>query len=182
MRFFIGITPPETISKKIISFQKSFLNNDVPNLVEPHITVKSTGGLTEDKLWLPKIESAIKSFSEFQISFEEVGNFDENIIFLKPAFSQELINLHKTLFDAAGPYYKDPTKKYFENDQYHPHLTLGAIKWGLTKKDIVEMVKRAELELKNLPAFKVNSIRIYQENAEKKSWNMILDIQFGRKF
>ncbi|OGH92833.1 MAG: hypothetical protein A2563_04160 [Candidatus Magasanikbacteria bacterium RIFOXYD1_FULL_40_23] len=179
MQFFIGITPPETISEKIISFQRNFLNNDVPNLVEPHITVKSTGGLTEDKLWLPKIESAINGFSKFQISFEGVGNFDENVIFLKPAFSQELINLHKTLFSAVGPYYKDPAKKYFENNEYHPHLTLGAIKWGLTKEDTLEMVEKARRELKNLPAFEVNSIRIYQKNDGAKSWHKVMDIKFG---
>lgn len=179
MRFFIGITPPKTISEKIISFQKSFLNNEVPNLVEPHITVKSTGGLTEDKLWLPKIELAIKNFKGFQISFEGVGNFDENIIFLKLAFSPELIDLHKTLFNAVGPYYENPTKKYFENDRYHPHLTLGATKWGLTKEDTIQMTQKANLELKDLPAFEVNSIRIYQENDEKKSWHRVLDLQFG---
>lgn len=179
MQFFIGITLPEAMREKIISLQRSFAGNGVPDGVEPHVTVKSQGGLTEDKVWLSKIESAMKNCSSFQISFEGVGNFAENVIFLKPAFSEDLVNLHKTLFDAVGSY-EDPTNRYFENDRYHPHLTLGGMNWGLTKEEAIEMKRKAQQELGNLPAFEVSSIRIYQENVENKSWDKMLDISFGK--
>lgn len=37
MEFFIGIVPPEEISKKIIEFQKKFFYKEI---VEPHVTIK----------------------------------------------------------------------------------------------------------------------------------------------
>lgn len=177
MQFFIGITPPDEIRKKIISFQRSFINNSVPDSVEPHITVKSQGGLTEDKTWLPRIEEIAKNIKSFQQVFEGPGSFGDDVIFLKPVVSQELVDLHKALFDATGPY-EDPTNKYFDNDRYHPHMTLGGMKWGLTKEEVENMKERAQKELRFSP-FEVNSIRVYQENTEIKSWDKLCDIQFG---
>ena len=175
MEFFIGINPPEEISSRIISFQKSFSNNGVPQNVEPHITVKSQGGLNEAKAWLPRVETAVKKFDKFRISFDGVDSFKEDVVFLKPAFSQNLINFHKALFGAVGPY-EDLVGKYFENDRYYPHLTLGGTKWNLKKGELGEMRERAQDELGNLPDFEVNSIRIYQKNIEDKSWGKMCNI------
>jgi 2'-5' RNA ligase len=177
MRFFIGITPSEEIKRKIISFQGSFPKNGVPKSVEPHITVKSQGGLTEEKTWLSRVELALKSFKNFEISFEEVDSFSDDVIFLKPSFSQELLDLHKRLFEAVGPY-KDPGNTYFENDQYHPHLTLGGTRWGMTKKELIEMKKSAQKELISQSSFQVNFIRIYKEDLKNQSWEKLLDIPF----
>ncbi len=177
MQFFIGITPPEEIQEKIISFQRSFVNNGLPNCVEPHVTVKSQGGLTDDRAWLSRVEEAAKNIKPFQISFEGAGSFGEDVIFLKPAEPQEIVALHKALFNAVVPF-EDPTNKYFENDRYYPHMTLGGLKWGFNKKAAYEMKEKAQQEFGNLPAFEINSIRIYQENTENK-WNKMLDIPLG---
>lgn len=145
MQFFIGITPSDEMQEKIISFQRSFANNGVPDSVEPYITVKSQGGLTEDKAWLTRIGDIAKNTKSFQQAFEGAGSFGDNVIFLKPVVSKELINLHKALFNATGSY-EDPTNKYFEGDRYHPHMTLGGMKWGLTKEEAENMKERAQKE------------------------------------
>jgi 2'-5' RNA ligase len=151
----------------------------VPQNVEPHITVKSQGGLGEDRAWLPRVEAAVKNFDKFRISFDGIGSFREDVVFLKPAFSQGLINLHKVLLDAVGPY-EDLAGKYFENDRYSPHLTLGGIKWGLNKGELVLMMERAQDELRNLPDFEINSMRIYQKNIGDRSWEKLLDVFFNQ--
>ncbi|MFA6495033.1 MAG: 2'-5' RNA ligase family protein [Candidatus Paceibacterota bacterium] len=175
MKFFIGITPPEPIRGKIIAFQKSFPNNKVPEKIEPHITLRPPEELTESEAWLSKIKLATKNFGGFQISLEGIDGFGENVVFLRPAFSQRLVDLHKILLDALGEY-ENSANKYSDDNQYHPHLTLGGMKWGLTEKEATEMKQRGQRELGDIGGFEVTSIRIYQKNIEHTPWNIWLDV------
>ncbi len=175
MKFFIGITPPEPARGKIIAFQKSFSNNKVPDKIEPRITLRPPEELEESEAWLSKVELTTKNFGEFQISFEGIDGFDKNVVFLKPAFSQKLVNLHKILLNALGEY-ENLENKYSSDNQYRPHLTLGGMKWGLTEKEAAEMKKRGQRELESIDGFRVTSIRIYQKDGEHARWNALLDI------
>lgn len=40
MQYFIGIVPPQKYTARIIQFQNRWSNNRLPQVVEPHITVK----------------------------------------------------------------------------------------------------------------------------------------------
>lgn len=56
MKYFIGISLPKETMERVFSFQKSFANNKLPEILEPHITTKTKNGLTEDYAWLNKVK------------------------------------------------------------------------------------------------------------------------------
>ena len=172
MQFFIGILPSDNIKQEIISFQKKFKNNRVPFIAEPHITVKAQSGLNKDMLWLSKVESVVKNSQLFDIKLENVGDFNNKVIFLKPSFSEQLIKLHKELFKAIEPG-DEMAKKYFENDKYAAHLTLGE---GLPENESILMKQSAKKELLNFPTFKISFVRIFQQDIDGGSYHKFLDI------
>jgi hypothetical protein len=76
-------------------------------------------------------------------------------------------------------------KKYFELDDFVPHLTLGKeqyggnISTGLSKEDLKAMERLADKELTPYPAFEVDFIRVYELNVEKQRYDAFLDITLG---
>lgn len=172
MQFFIGIIPPDDIKQKIISFQKKFKNNGVPFVAEPHITIKAQSGLMDDLLWLSKVESIIKNIQSFDIKLEKVDDFNNKVIFLKPSFSKELIKFHKGLFKTIEPGDK-MAEKYFENDKYIAHLTLGE---NLPEENSILMKQLAEKELLNFPSFKISFVRIFRQDINGGPYYKFLDI------
>lgn len=155
MKFFIGITPPPAIKERIFSFQKSFPTNKLPEILEPHITVKTKNGLTEDCSWLDTARSIIEDHPKFEVTFNGVGTFGDGVVVLLPHASKELTALHETLFCAIKPDESDRTKKYFEGDNFEAHFTLGMNSWGMTKEDLVVMKERGLIALAHLPGFEV---------------------------
>jgi len=176
MKYFIGITPPEDTCKKITSFQKSFAHNILPTIFEPHITVKSRNGLTEDLVWLDIAKTVIKNHSSFEISFDKIDSFSDSVIIIRTTVSKELIALHKALYHAIKPTETDPTKKYFENDNFEAHLTLGMSSWGMTLDELAGMKAKATHELMHLPSFPVTLLRIYCQEQPDEPFKKILDI------
>lgn len=175
MQYFIGIPLPNDIKEKIVSFQKSFVRNKVPLMVEPHITVKAQGGLTEDKSWIPAIENAIENYPAFEVSFTNVGNFGERVAFLVPSSGKELMRLHRILIDTIKPG-AELMEKYFEGSNYHFHLTLAGTSWGMTSEELMLVKEKAKIELLNLPKFTVSFIRVYEQKDPDESYEKFLDI------
>lgn len=176
MKYFIGITPPETIKRKIIDFQKNFPNNELVNMFEPHITIKSKNGLTENGQWLDKVKLVIERYPKFTVEFNGVGMFRDTVVILRLQPSEKLINLHKLLFQTIKPTEQDPTKEYFEDDRYEPHFTLGMNSWGMSKDELVAMKERAIKELSSLASFEVSFIRVYRQLDLDKPYEKFLDV------
>lgn len=176
MKYFIGISLPAHLSDKILSFQKSFTNNKLPEILEPHITVKTKNGLTEDCDWLNKVKMIIESHPEFEIDFEGIDTFGDDAVILKLSFSKELMRLHKALYYAIKPDENDTTKKYFEDDKYEAHLTLGMNLWGMTIEDLIKMKEKGLKELPSISKFKVTFIRVYQQANLDEPYKKFLDI------
>jgi 2'-5' RNA ligase len=176
MKFFIGIVPPIVTKERIYEFQKSFPSNKVPDINEPHITLKAHGGFSEDKSWLAPLMALVGNYPKFQITLEGVDQFDEQVLFLKPAFSPELMELHNKIISIVNPA-GVAREEFFEGPNYNPHLTLGETTWGgLTQEDFNEMKRRAEFELYNIPAFYVSSVRVYQKEKSGDLYSKLLDI------
>lgn len=176
MKFFIGIVPPPETKERILSFQKSFPSNKIPFFHEPHITLKAPNGLTEDKAWLNKVATFVGGYPRFSVTLEGLDTFGERVLFLNPIFPQELITLHVRLIEL---FYSDPESgnRFFEGSVYHPHLTLGETTWGgMSPEELVEMRKRAEVELLNIPPFQVEFIRIFQKERDGEPYRKLLDI------
>jgi len=181
MKYFIGIVPPPRTLERILTFQKSFPTNKVWRYNEPNITVKAPSGLTEDRGWLARVMVIIGNHKPFVIDFTHLDSFRDEVLFLSPAPSPGLIELHLRLVKELCPD-EAMHKEFFEGDEYHPHLTLGDTSWGgMMKVELVEMRRRAEIELFNIPPFQVTFVRIYQKDdknsmGEKFPYTKLIDI------
>jgi 2'-5' RNA ligase len=177
VEYFIGIVPPEEYMKRIEHFQRRWMNYLG---VEPHITLKAQGGLTPDKKWIDKVKKVCENFKPFQISLGKPMYFGDSILYLS-VNSNNLHTLHQKIVREISPS-DDLIKRYFELDDFVPHLTLGKeqysgnISTGISKQELKDMEKLAEKELTPYPNFEVNFIRIYELNIEKQRYDRYLDI------
>ncbi|MFC4410575.1 2'-5' RNA ligase family protein [Chungangia koreensis] len=161
--YFIGIVPPDDYLNRVQEFQRKWIQ---PLGVEPHITLKAQGGLTDDLNWLKNIETICKNFKPFQISLGKPTYFGENILYLS-VHSDQIRNLHELIVKSVKPT-PEQIKQYFELDQYVPHLTLGKesygsnISSGISKAQLTEMEEIASTALCPYPTFDVNFVRVYE--------------------
>jgi 2'-5' RNA ligase len=166
MQYFIGIVPPLEYKEKILHFQKKWKSNKVVDLVEPHITIKAQGGLTPDRGWMNGLEQMCAEFSSFRIALREPHFFGEHVLYLS-VDSPELYQLHNNIVQLIKPS-EEQSKKYFEREDYIPHLTLGETYFGMDSNELHDMAKKARQLLSPYPAFLVNQVRVYQEIAPLK--------------
>ncbi|MFS1511602.1 2'-5' RNA ligase family protein [Chengkuizengella sp. SCS-71B] len=178
MQYFVGIVPPDEYIEKIIRFQSRWKNNLLVNVVEPHITVKAQGGLTDDIRWIYKLQQVCKGFSSFEVSLDEPMFFGESVLFLSIK-SEKIVELHQKIVNAISPD-NELIKKYMELDDYVPHLTLGQTFWGLSSEELKDMGNCSKQELSPYPTFEINFIRIYQE-IETNRYVKYLDISLKTK-
>ncbi|WP_404451799.1 2'-5' RNA ligase family protein [Virgibacillus necropolis] len=178
MQFFIGIVPPDEYKMKLIDFQYKWRGNRITDVVEPHITLKAQGGLTTDEKWQSKVKGVCDNFPSFQLTLDKPMFFGDDILYLS-ATSNELYKLHKSIVREISPS-NDLIKKYFELDDFVPHMTLGKTNYGLSKKELREMEKLAEKELSPFPTFEVRFLRVYQE-IETNKYIKYIDIPLNNR-
>ncbi|WP_442599798.1 2'-5' RNA ligase family protein [Neobacillus sp. D3-1R] len=176
MQYFIGIVPPNEYKEQISSFRNRWDNNRLKEVVEPHITVKAQGGLTEDMTWLKRVREVCSSVQSFQLSLTEPATFGTAVIFLGVQ-SKEIYELHKLLVDTVSPL-PELVERYFELDNFHPHLTLGQTYWGMKESEIEEMKLTSKNALAPFPTFNVTYIRVYKE-IEPNKYVKFEDIQLA---
>jgi len=161
MQYFIGIVPPDADKERIDRFRNRWASNRIGEVVEPHITVKAQGGLTEDLAWLDRVREVCSSFRRFQLSLAEPETFGDAVVFLSVR-SDEIYELHRRLVEAVSPS-PELIKRYFEGEYYHPHLTLGQTHFGMSGPEILEMKREARSALAPWPVFPVSFVRVYRE-------------------
>jgi 2'-5' RNA ligase len=175
VQYFIGIVPPEAYVKRVEIFQGKWISH---SSVEPHITLKAQGGLTSDKKWIDNVQKVCETFNPFHVSIERPQYFGDNILYLSVS-SNGLHRLHEELVLEISPS-EDLIKQYFELEAFVPHLTLGKEQYGLTKKELKDMERLADKELTPYPVIKVNFVRIYELNMEKKRYEKYADISLRK--
>jgi 2'-5' RNA ligase len=137
MQYFIGIVPPEDYLQRVVTFQKRWTTNRLPEIVEPHITIKAQDGLTEDINWLPKFKEICTSFPQFELSLAAPSSFGQAVVYLGVE-SNPIFELHRLLVHAVSPSAEE-IEKNRELDHYVPHLTLGQTFWGMTPSELTHM-------------------------------------------
>jgi len=175
MRYFIGVTFPEETITKIDSFRKEFKSNKLPEIFEPHITIKYRSGLFDDMIWLNKVKPIIENYPSFDVDFNGIGTFP-GVIILKIEASKPLMSLHNLLYNEIKPDENDPTMRCFEGEKYIPHSTLGMQSWGMTAEELSLMREQAEAKLVPLPKFKVSFLRVYRQEKENFRYEKLIDI------
>lgn len=176
MQYFIGIVPPDDYKEQIVSFRNRWASNRLTDVVEPHITIKAQGGLTEDLGWLENVREICSSVQGFQISLSEPATFGTAVIFLSVE-SKEIYDLHKRLVYTVSPS-PELIKRFLELDRFHPHLTLGQTHWGMKESEIEEMKLATRNALAPFPTFNVRYIRVYKE-IEPNKYVPFEDIQLA---
>lgn len=177
--YFIGIVPPDGYSQRVQAFQKKWMDRLG---VEPHITLKAQGGLTEDKSWLKRVQDVSAQFEPFIVSLGSPRYFGGTILYLR-VDSDPIYRLHQDIVETVGST-AEQVKQYFELDQYVPHLTLakvaygGNVSSGLTQEQLNEMEKAAEFELTPYPTFTVEFIRVYE--LREGSYVPLIDLPLKR--
>lgn len=161
MQYFIGIVPPKEYLQRIVDFQKRWTNNRLPEVVEPHITIKAQSGLTTDMKWLNKVREVCFSFPRFKMSLAAPATFGNAVLYLGIE-SNQTYKLHRRLVETISPSVEQ-IERYMELDRYIPHLTLGQTRWGINEFQLNEMKVEAISSLAPYPTFTVSQIRVYRE-------------------
>ncbi|WP_284638302.1 2'-5' RNA ligase family protein [Paenibacillus silviterrae] len=176
MQYFIAIVPSDVYKQQIETFRNRWVSNRLKDVVEPHITVKAQGGLTEDMRWLNNVRETCQTFKSFNLSISGPAAFGNAVVFLGVE-SDEIYNLHKRVVDAVSPS-PELIDRYFELDRFHPHLTLGQTYWGMSETEVEDMKLSATDDLAPFPSFHVNYVRVYKE-IEPNKYIPFEDIQLG---
>ena len=165
MRLFIAIGIEKDIKGKISSIQDKFkqIGADI-KYVEPenlHYNLKFIGEISEDII--PKIketlENAVKSFEPFKIHIFGLGAFPSKNyakviwIGLKEG-KQELIGLANEIDKQLETIGIEKERKSFT-----PHLTLGRVKSGKNKENLLNVLNKLENE--DIGEMKVNKIILF---------------------
>lgn len=175
MQYFIGIINPIEYQQRIVEFQKRWVNNPLPGMVEPHVTLKAQGGLTEDLSWVDSVKDICSRFPCYQLTISEPRFFGKDILYLSVE-SPELFELHKQLVNAVSPS-SELIKQYFELNDFTGHLTLAKTYYGLTESELQDMKIEAESALSPFPTFEVKFVRIYREIQNR--YKPFLDIELA---
>jgi 2'-5' RNA ligase len=174
MWFFIGVTPTEDIQKRIVRFQTAFSNRFV---VEPHITIKAQSGLTADRAWLKPVEDLLRQQTPFPVELTGPRWFGDEVLYLGVR-SPSLHRIHDDLVRLINPS-PELRHKYFEDQPFVPHLTLGETRYTHVSKEILpSMEAQANRELIDLPPFQVTFARIYQQANPNEPYTTLLDVPF----
>ena len=168
LEYFIAIVPPKKYEESITKFQRRWSSNTLPDFVEPHITVKSQAGLTEDGCWIDSINSICGSFPVLNLAIKGVKSFGNSVVYLGVE-SDKINELHRRIVGAISP---DPeiSRRYYELDLYEPHLTIGSKEYGMSEIELSEMMKFANEYFLDFQPFIVKSLRLYKliENKYQK--------------
>jgi 2'-5' RNA ligase len=176
MKRFIGIVPPFDIYNTIVQIQNKYGDNRL----EPHITLIVPVTVIEELKWISSIENICKDFSSIEVKLPATGNFGKKTLFIE-AESEELHRLHNELSTGINSYQNNPPNQ-FENQPYHPHLTLGRAWCGFSKEDFKNMRADADEYLsKESITFIASFLRIYHKPSLGGKYEKLKDIEFGRR-
>ncbi|MGP4068482.1 2'-5' RNA ligase family protein [Halobacillus sp. B29] len=174
--YFIGIVPPKSYMERVEHFRKQWMTYSI---VEPHITLKAQGGLSPDKNWIERVREVCENVRTFSIQVAEPAYFGDHVLYLS-VHSEDLVRLHEYIVHEISPS-DEQVRKYFELDEFVPHLTLGKESFGLSKRQLFEMENTASRELSPFPQFEVEFIRIYERKTGLDRYEPFEDIYLNSR-
>lgn len=122
-RYFIGITLPDGLSKKIESLQQEFLQpGKVMFPLKPHITLLHPNLLetAAPSHFIPKIKNIAKKDLPIKIDLTGTNMFDERVLYLDVS-SKNLIKLQNDLASILPDRIRG---QYLIGRSYKPHVTI----------------------------------------------------------
>ena len=163
MRAFLGIPISEELKPRINSIQDKFSDFDI-KFVESknlHFNLKFFGEIGNEEIEKLKraLEDICKQFQPFEIKIEGIGAFPSKsyvrVIWLgvKDGY-QTLISLAEMIENALE------SLGYASEEKFVPHLTLGRVKSGKNKNELMILLR--ELEDVEVGKMKVDNVILFQ--------------------
>lgn len=125
---FIGITPPETISKEITLLKEEIgrrFRTSHALKSPPHITLQAPfiWPSGEDQTLYRLLTNFAASQKRFNTTLAGFGSFDKRVVFIKIADHHPLLILHHNFLDEVTA--KLPPEPSKTRHTIHPHITLA---------------------------------------------------------
>ncbi|MEM5872337.1 MAG: RNA 2',3'-cyclic phosphodiesterase [Candidatus Aenigmatarchaeota archaeon] len=160
MRAFIGISIPEELKPKIKEIQNKFSKFDI-KFVEPenlHFNLKFFKDLRNTEKVKGKLKDISSHFKPFEIKIAGIGAFPSKnyirVIWLgvKEGY-QQLVSLAKFIQSSLE-------ELGYTEEEFVPHLTLGRVRTGKNKNEIIMLLN--ELENVEIGNMEVKEIKLFQ--------------------
>ncbi|NQV09284.1 RNA 2',3'-cyclic phosphodiesterase [Candidatus Woesearchaeota archaeon] len=154
MRTFIAVEVPEELKKYFVGLQKR-LEEDAKIAFSKdfHLTLKFLGEIHEDKV--EKVKNVLKEveFEGFKLKTSEIGVFPNEdyvrVVWVGLEPGDKIKELQRLVDDKL---------KDFPNDhKFHPHITLGRVKFIPDKNKFKETLKSLKIQEKE---FEVKDFRL----------------------
>ena len=157
MRLFIAIDTSKEIEYYISELQKQ-LNTKFSKISLTksfHLTLKFLGEVPESKLQGIKQELSKIKFQKFALTLDKFGFFPNedyiNIVWIGVKEHAEVNLLQKEIEDALNG--------LFSKDKFHPHITLGRVKYIKDRHKFLNLIK--SLKVPSL-RFDVDKFKLYE--------------------
>jgi 2'-5' RNA ligase len=147
MRVFLGISIPDELKSRIESIQDSFSDFDIKFVEREnlHFNLKFFGEVSSEDIEKVKkiLEDICKQFQPFEIEIAGIGAFPSRnyvrVIWLgvKEGY-QKLSSLAEMIETAIE------TLDFHSEERFVPHLTLGRVRSGRNKNEIIALLKQME--------------------------------------
>ncbi len=110
----------------------------------PHLTFADYDQIDEAR-FVSLLDSSLQNQQQIELSFSILGTFIQSkTLFLAPAFSQKLYDLHACIHDNTEEFDVDPSSFYLK-ECWNPHCTLAS---RLKASEMSEAIHYCQLHLK----------------------------------
>jgi 2'-5' RNA ligase len=163
VRYFVALQLEGDISKIIQQIHLQYQEVLMPNLAEPHITVKAPTGFYTD-YWVNKFVEILQSYKPFTVRFDQIGVFNNSVVYLEVKGCAEVVDIHNKLINCLGSS-PELKAKYFEGSQYIPHTTLAHVKESSVLDEILPQIRDVVEPLMPMD-FTIKNIVIYRQDGK----------------
>ena len=131
----------------------------IENKIPPHVTIGAFHAAKEDE---EKLIQMVEDFAKSQkagiIHFDEIGNFNGKVLFLKPEKDGFLAQMNAELHTILLPEFEKAENGYYLPEIWFPHTTLATRLNQSQFEKAAKIVGSIELPL----ATEINEIAVYQ--------------------
>ena len=168
MRAFIAVDVPEELKTKIIDIQKQFKDFDIKFVEKEnfHFNLKFLGEIPDNSIEKIRktLEDIVEKYEPFNLSIKNLGAFPSlNYIRVIWIGVSDGYNTISALADEIDEFLTEFVPK--ENRKFEPHLTIGRVRSGRNREELVKIVKR--LESIEIGVMRVKEIKLMKSDLSR---------------
>ncbi|MFQ6020421.1 MAG: RNA 2',3'-cyclic phosphodiesterase [Candidatus Aenigmatarchaeota archaeon] len=160
MRLFISIEISDDLKRKIIKIQEKFKDFDIKFVEKDnlHFCLKFLGEVSDEKIDKIKeiIQETAEKFEKFKINIKGIGVFPSKsyirVVWLG-------VEDGKMLEAIASELNNSLENLGFKKDRFVPHLTLGRVRSGRNREELVKIIEFLNPEIGEMEVNKIDLIQ-----------------------